>query len=159
MSVYRSGQESSGGSFHPAPVIAFISDEEQEMVPVGRAEVRRFAAEVLTVARNPFENLSAWMIGSWSISATAALSLIVLYGTESKTTKPARWVLDAHWLVVLTFAGIGGVWWWVDRKLRTDRTDRCKELSDRIKAVDQRAPVAVQPKSAQGGTKARITAS
>jgi len=142
MSVYRAGQQAAAeGSYHPAARIAFIADAEQEMVPVGRAEVRRFAVEVLTVARNPLENLSAWTIGSWSVAAAAALSLIALYGTESKTVKPAGWVLDAHWITVIAFAGIGGVCRWVDYQLNKDRADRCQELSDRIKELDKRAPV------------------
>jgi hypothetical protein len=152
MSVYRAGSGSAGNgqsSYHPAARIAFISDEEQEMVPVGRAEVRRFAVEVLAVARNPLENLSAWYIGSWSIAATAALSLAALYGTKSKTVKPARWVLDAHWIAVIAFLGIGFVCWYVDHKLRGERTDRCKDLSDRIKAVDRRAPLAAGTKSSR----------
>jgi hypothetical protein len=127
--------------YHPGAPIALISEQEQEMVPVGRAEVRQFAAEVLTVARNPLENLSAWTIGSWSIAATAALSLVVLYGTKSSTVKAAGWVLDAHWIAVIAFLGIGGVCRWMDSKLRADRVDQCRELSDRIKAVDKRAPV------------------
>lgn len=153
MSIYRPGNESAensqSGSYHPGARIAFISDEEQEMVPVGRAEVRRFAAEVVAVARNPLENLSAWYIGSWSIAATAALSLAALYGTKSKTVKSAGWVLDAHWIAVIAFIGIGGVCWYVDYKLRGERTDRCKDLSDRIKEVDERAPLEERTQSAR----------
>ena len=110
--------EPTGGNDHPAARIAFISETEQEMVPVGRAEIRRFAAEVLTVVKNPVEGASAWAVACGGIAVAAALSLITLYGTKSKTSQPATWVLAAHWVVVLTFSGIGIFSWWVDSKLR-----------------------------------------
>jgi hypothetical protein len=142
MSFYGADHEDEErGSYHPAPRIAFISDAEQEMVPVGRAEIRRFADEVLTVIRNPLDNLSAWAIGCWGTSVTAMLSLATLYGTKSKTSQPQTWVLAAHWVVMLTFAGVGFICWWVDHKLGDEQMDSCKELSDRIRAVDKRAPV------------------
>lgn len=121
----------------PAPPLAEISPEHQEMVPVGRAEITQFAKEVRAL-KDPMASTQEWTF-LWAGAGLAGLITLIAAAFDHASAAPI-----AIYAAITFIGGFLAIYlnWFGDQVKQTTDT-RADDIAARLGQLNERAPTTV----------------